>query len=1375
MLDNYSVNGTDVFLDKIPVHLILKGVIFMKKLFCKTLAMVLSLAVIFSCIVTSAVFTTSADNSAEAAPAVSALSDDVEITRKTYTFDTMDGIFLPASNVEVKDGALLLNTDGKNWWHQVGFDFPLCNGKTYGVSLVYKIAGDGKQSPRVIRAYGSNSGTTDQISKTGWLNWSATDYTNYATTFTVEEGTLKNDVERYFWLILDTDPTGNDIYLDSLTIYEVGADSTIEFNTQSEITGKNYAVASDGNIAFSTDWKGDVGLTYVLSPSTEYNYEIKCRASSGTLGSNFKFFEGAAGWLKGDTISNLGWINVTDTKVLTGTFTSSANAGSGEYAYLWLRSNTDLTDNQLIVDSVRIYQAGGTVAFNTLTDDISVDSITGGYRQVVTLPEPVRYGYNFEGWYYDEALTNKAESFVNIPAAEETKTLYAKWSEAEEVVFDFSNSSDLKAGEGGTSITDGQLKMTNKAGSQARALLPYAPKAGKSYSISFKYRSEHELTETATSGSIQLQLNLGRDTTAWSMFRGDENLETKQIAEGGTKLGNLTSPKSSDNGEWLQQTFVFTMPDEYPTKVKDETTTYVYKYLGLRIQPYTVKGTLYIDDIVIKEATEFDFSSASQVGNAYSAEIVDETLKMYAKAKSQSRARLLCNIENDRVYKIAFRYRTDVDATYDLRGYASKASTTYGNWAIFGGDNEASQRIASIFYEKIDASEEWATAEVVINPQCVTEEYKYLGFWMQPANDDTTVVCNLYIDDVSVTEMGGAVTLNYNDSATAEENLIGYNVGDVIELPAPARDGYNFEGWYSDAALTKAVGESFTVTEENVTLYAKWVQKVAAQTPAAPEIAAHTQDSVTLTAVDGYEYSMNGTDWQSSPVFSGLLTGAEYSFYQRVAETQTAFASAASEATVYKIVAHGDANGDGELDADDLTTLKKVLLGVETEYETDGANSNGDEVIDIIDLINLKKKVAAQAATSVYTAIDNVDITVFSINNSLNSMIGNEIEDTFVSAVKTRTDKDFAVSSENVIEISLDETLEDDTYRVYVKNGNMHITAASEYALLEAVQVLSERIVAYPKDRALNLQDGYTFAGKFAGLKTDGKYSLVWNDEFNGTALDSSKWSVNKWTESDTWIDRQNNTDGSTLEYTDKYITVSDGAAHLGSVTVDNGNGTYSFYGSDIRTNKKMTFAHGYFEARIKLPGGAGQWSAFWANGFRDSASVNINDYSTEIDVMENFGYTNKYQTDLHVWGNSTVDGLLNQETDQYGNLKYHKDMLSKVNVESETLASEFHIYGCEWTETALKLYFDGNCYYEIDFADFADGYVNETATAEHFANLINGDELQLLLTTGAASGHYENYSDATVGDENYIYDTEMTVDYVRIYQLGGKENLKYK
>lgn len=83
--------------------------------------------------------------------------------------------------------------------------------------------------------------------------------------------------------------------------------------------------------------------------------------------------------------------------------------------------------------------------------------------------------------------------------------------------------------------------------------------------------------------------------------------------------------------------------------------------------------------------------------------------------------------------------------------------------------------------------------------------------------------------------------------------------GTSVELPAtnPTRNGYTFEGWYSDAELTHRVTGSVTV-HSNTTLYAKW-----------------TGNRVNYTIIYMKEqYNASGNTWvyESSAVGTGIVT-----------------------------------------------------------------------------------------------------------------------------------------------------------------------------------------------------------------------------------------------------------------------------------------------------------------------------------------------------------------------------------------------------------------------------------------------------------------------------------------------------------------------
>ncbi|WPK10302.1 putative Ig domain-containing protein [Lysinibacillus louembei] len=64
------------------------------------------------------------------------------------------------------------------------------------------------------------------------------------------------------------------------------------------------------------------------------------------------------------------------------------------------------------------------------------------------------------------------------------------------------------------------------------------------------------------------------------------------------------------------------------------------------------------------------------------------------------------------------------------------------------------------------------------------------------------------------------ITLHTNGGTAIAPIDINYNTK-VGDLPVPIREGYRFEGWYQDEALTKRWVEE-TILQENISLYAKW-------------------------------------------------------------------------------------------------------------------------------------------------------------------------------------------------------------------------------------------------------------------------------------------------------------------------------------------------------------------------------------------------------------------------------------------------------------------------------------------------------------------------------------------------------------------------
>jgi hypothetical protein len=143
---------------------------------------------------------------------------------------------------------------------------------------------------------------------------------------------------------------------------------------------------------------------------------------------------------------------------------------------------------------------------------------------------------------------------------------------------------------------------------------------------------------------------------------------------------------------------------------------------------------------------------------------------------------------------------------------------------------------------------------------------------------------------------------------------------------------------------------------------------------------------------------------------------------------------------------------------------------------------------------------------------------------------------------------------------------------------------------------------------------------------------------------------------------------------------------------------------------------YGYFEARMKVPGGMGTWPAFWLGGYPANPSV-------EIDVAEFYGgWPTKYHQNLHVWDNKKQTATASHVSD-----------LAPLD-----LTGDFHIYGVTVDETFITYYLDGIQQYQ-------------TPTP-----LDAKQPVGILLSYALGSG----WGESGVGNPSYL-----VVDWVRVYK----------
>jgi len=245
-------------------------------------------------------------------------------------------------------------------------------------------------------------------------------------------------------------------------------------------------------------------------------------------------------------------------------------------------------------------------------------------------------------------------------------------------------------------------------------------------------------------------------------------------------------------------------------------------------------------------------------------------------------------------------------------------------------------------------------------------------------------------------------------------------------------------------------------------------------------------------------------------------------------------------------------------------------------------------------------------------------------------------------------------------------------------------------------------------------------------------WELVWQDEFNDSEIDFSKWEHE--------VNAEGGGNNELQYYTDRAENshIRDTVLVIKAIqeTYTGSEGTREYTSARLRTKNKGDWLYGRFEVRAKLPRGQGLWPAIWMlptdwdyGGWAASG---------EIDIMELIGHQPHMVYGTIHFGGEWPD---NQHTG------------TSYTLPSGIFADDFHVFTLIWEETKMEWYVDGNLYL--------------TQTEWHS---VNGDypapfdkPFHLLLNV-AVGGNWPGDPDETT-----IFPQTMEVDYVRVYRKSEK------
>lgn len=218
------------------------------------------------------------------------------------------------------------------------------------------------------------------------------------------------------------------------------------------------------------------------------------------------------------------------------------------------------------------------------------------------------------------------------------------------------------------------------------------------------------------------------------------------------------------------------------------------------------------------------------------------------------------------------------------------------------------------------------------------------------------------------------------------------------------------------------------------------------------------------------------------------------------------------------------------------------------------------------------------------------------------------------------------------------------------------------------------------------------------------EWQLVWQDEFEGTSIDATRWNVRN---------APGNTNNELQFYTPEDVWVADGSLHLRSQRRSFGGRQYT--SGLVETRRKFAQTYGRVEVRAKLPRGQGIWPAHW---MLPESGI----WPPEIDIMELLGH----------------DPYTVYMTNHWGVWPAHSYRTGEFT--GPDFTADFHTFAAEWTPTRIEWYVDG----VIRFANNS--------------GVPTGAPFYVILNT-AVGGIWPGNPDETT-----VFPQLHEIDYVRVY-----------
>ncbi len=307
---------------------------------------------------------------------------------------------------------------------------------------------------------------------------------------------------------------------------------------------------------------------------------------------------------------------------------------------------------------------------------------------------------------------------------------------------------------------------------------------------------------------------------------------------------------------------------------------------------------------------------------------------------------------------------------------------------------------------------------------------------------------------------------------------------------------------------------------------------------------------------------------------------------------------------------------------------------------------------------------------------------------------------------------------------------------ITVDNNELDYSYPGYFTLLSPVVSTSLKFEFFDEDDALYISVRYNNVLPYEESSQtidypDGYDTLYWNDEFDGSSLDTSKWTYETGNGNWGWGN------GEMEYYTNSNDTVSDGVLTISAKAQEMGG--YHYTSTRIKTQNKVKFTYGYVEARIALPAEQAMWPAFWMMPNDDTYGGWPN--SGEIDIMEARGR-------LPDRSSSAIHFSIPNDAGTASQHKYLTHEQDGSNI------VQFHKYAVEWQADFIKFYIDDYCHASYNKTQWMTYNKQDSDTAPF-------DKDFYIILNLAVGGQFDNWVEPRSG----FTSADRKVDYVRVFK----------